>query len=154
MEIDELGIFVSSTAKSTGNVYMLDGEELAPTDLGDRHCLLPLVVASMHSLYDDIRGSGSSLLALLEHADPTSHMLGWQIARLPAMPDGALLLFANYAVRHHLSEEPQPRLTLPNHSIRTKPSTRCELRAHLTSFGLANATPTPKRPEDYFGVGA
>ena len=143
LEFDLLSKFVTTTAASTGSKYTLDGEPIAASDLGDPHCMLPLVVAAMHSVNRQMHGTGNSLLTLLEPADPQSHWLGLRIKALPEAPSGALLLLADYAVRQHLNCAPQPDLTFTNPIASTQPSPTCELAPHLVNLGLRNA---PSRP--------
>ncbi len=137
MDIGLLERFVTKSAQDAGHTFTLDGERVTAADLGDPNCLLPLIVATIQQLDCETRGSQTNFMQLLQAADPKTHMLGLKIQHMPDMPEGAVLLFANYAVRDHLARDPQPKLGLPPvQTSRPLAATRCELRPHLNTLGL------------------
>lgn len=148
MNVQLLERFVTKSAQDSGHPFTLDGERVTPGDLGDPKCLLPLVVAAIQNIYGEVRGTRANLTACLQPANPQTHMLGWEINKLPDMPEGAVLLFANYAVREHLAQAPQPKLTFaPLQGLPAKTTVSCELRPHLSMLGL-HAQPAPDRGHD------
>jgi len=150
LDLDLLSKFVTTTATNTGSKYTLDGETIAPSDLGDPRCMLPLVVAAMHCVNRQMHGTGNSLLALLERADQKSYRLGLKIKGLPEAPAGALLLLADYAVRQHLNCAPQPDLKFTNPIEYSNPSPTCELGPHLVALGLRSSPTRPEHTPDSF----
>ena len=144
MDITLLSRFVASTAADTGSTYTLRGERIAPTDLGDEHGMLPLIVAAMHSINRKIYG-GASLLTVLAPADPNKNLLGMQVTKLPSAPEGALLLLANHAVRHYLNQPPMAPMALPTF-VDEPPAKICELEPHLLALGLQAPMPSRSQP--------
>ena len=152
MDIPYLARFVSQCAADANSNFTLDEEKISHKDLGDERALLPLIVATMNTVHEQISGTRSSHLNFLEPANPETHLLGWKVKALPDFPQSAMLLYVNHAIREHLTMAPAPRL--PNPAAprpMSAPGRASELREHLADLGLApassdqarNSTPTP-----------
>lgn len=141
MDIPYLSRFVSQCAIDANTKFTLDGEGISSKDLGDEHALLPLIVATINTVHEQISGTRSSHLTYLEPANPDTHVLGWRVKALPDFPQSAMLLYANHAIREHLTLAPAPRLPNPTASKPAPtPGQASELRGHLTALGLAPAS--------------
>ena len=143
-----LELFITQTARDAGLRFCLDGAPVTSQDLGDPSCLLPLVVATIHSLENELHGSKAVMTDLLAPADPQQHMLGWSITRLPDIPEGALLLLANHALRHRLAHEPEPVMSWSASQVIKSQSRPSELRAHLYCSGLATQQHIASAPSE------
>lgn len=136
MNVELLERFVSDTARDAGHPFTLDGEAVTAGDLGDPKCLLPLVVATMQGVFSETRGQRPSTHTTLKQANPFTHMLGWEIQDLPSMPQGAMLLFANYVVREHLAKAPSSSIYYAALASTAPEPASFELRPHLIAQGL------------------
>lgn len=150
MDIAYLSNFVRQCATDAGTKFTLDGEQVQPKDLGDERGLLPLIVAAVNTVHEQISGTRSSHLTFIEPAAPETHLLGWKVKALPDFPQSAMLLYVNHVIREHLALAPAPRLTNPAAGRSTGPQdSPSELRGHLAALGLAptdqarHSTPTP-----------
>lgn len=140
MQLSYLAGFVHQCALDANANFSLDGEKIGPKDLADEHALLPLVVAAVNTIHEQISGTRSSHLQYLEPADPNTYLLGWRVKALPDFPEAAMLLYTNNAIREHLSQAPAPRLPNPTAPrAMPNPGQASELRAHLHALGLAPA---------------
>lgn len=141
MDLPEFSKFISQCASDAEVNFTLDGERISPKDLGDANGLLPLVVASINHIHQQISGSRESVLTLLEQADPVTHLLGWRVKSLPAMPHSALLLLANDAIRQRLAFAPAPALEDITQPLPPATGLPSELRDHLEILGLSHNAP-------------
>lgn len=149
MELSFLARFVHQCATDSGVNYTLDGEDVTPKDLADEQALLPLVVASINAIHEEISGLRSSHLTLLEPADPDTHLLGWRIKSLPKIQESVTLIYTNTALREYLAHAPAARLRNPlsPHEARS-PEQVSELRAHLVALGLGQASAKPRQSSE------
>lgn len=138
MDITQLSLFVEATARSSSVNFALDGEQITPKDLGDPHGLLPLVMVAVNHIHEQISGLRPSHLNLVEPADPSTHLLGWRVTSLPAVPEGVCRLMVNHAVRTLLANPPNLGLYNPclrETDIKGKES---DLRQHLDAFHMSS----------------